>query len=121
MEPTDYPLPDPIVTVSPDWLGGEPCFTGRRVAVKALFDYLKADHTLEAFLADFPSVSRAHAVAVIDLATRAEALLHSAWQSGRNGPAPVGASVDWIVTTNATPPHPALRATFSPWEKERCD
>jgi uncharacterized protein (DUF433 family) len=69
-EPTAT-LPRPLVTVSPDWLGGEPCFTGRRVPVKALFDYLKAGHTLEDFLADFPSVSREHAVAVIDLANRA--------------------------------------------------
>jgi uncharacterized protein (DUF433 family) len=66
-----YELPRPLVTVSPDWLGGEPCFTGRRVAVKALFDYVKAGHTLEQFLADFPSVSREHAVAVIELANRA--------------------------------------------------
>jgi uncharacterized protein (DUF433 family) len=69
MDPADYPLPDPLVTVSPDWLGGEPCFTGRRVPVKALFDYLKADHALDEFLNDYPSVSRAHAVAVIDQAT----------------------------------------------------
>ena len=71
MSVTEYPLPSPLVTVSPDWLGGEPCFTGRRVAVKALFDYLKAGHTLEQFLSDFPGVSREHAVAVIDLANRA--------------------------------------------------
>jgi len=69
MQGADYPLPDPLVTVSSDWLGGEPCFTGRRVPVKALFDYLKADHSLDEFLEDYPSVSRAHAVAVIDLAT----------------------------------------------------
>ena len=69
-----YPLPTPLVTTSADWLGGEPCFTGRRVAVKALFDYLKAGHTLEEFLGDFPSVSREHAVAVIDLANRAVTL-----------------------------------------------
>jgi uncharacterized protein (DUF433 family) len=67
-------LPDPLITVSPDWLGGEPCFTGRRVAVKALFDYLKAGHTLEDFLEDFPSVSRAHAVAVLEAANKAVAL-----------------------------------------------
>ena len=66
MQKKDYPLPDPLVTVSPDWLGGEPCFAGRRVAVKALFDYLKSDHSLEEFLEAYPSVSRAHAVAVID-------------------------------------------------------
>lgn len=74
MTETSYPLPTPLVTTSTDWLGGEPCFTGRRVAVKALFDYLKAGHTLEDFLDDFPSVSREHAVAVIDLANRVVAL-----------------------------------------------
>ena len=74
MSKTSYPLPAPLVTTSADWLGGEPCFTGRRVAIKALFDYLKAGQTLEDFLADFPSVSREHAVAVIDLANRAVAL-----------------------------------------------
>lgn len=73
-----YQLPTPLVTTSGDWLGGEPCFTGRRVAVKALFDYLKAGHTLEEFLSDFPSVSREHAVAVIDLANRAVALSDAA-------------------------------------------
>ena len=75
---TTYQLPAPLVTTSVDWLGGEPCFTGRRVPVKALFDYLKAGHTLEEFLADFPSVSREHAVAVIDLANRAVALADAA-------------------------------------------
>lgn len=73
MESADYPLPDLLVTVSPDWLGGEPCFSGRRVPIKALFDFLKADHSLDDFLDAYPSVSRAHAVAVIDLANRAVA------------------------------------------------
>lgn len=71
---TRYPLPDALITVSPDWLGGEPVFTGRRVPVKALFDYLKSGHSLAEFLADYPSVSGEHAVAVIDLATRAISL-----------------------------------------------
>jgi uncharacterized protein (DUF433 family) len=74
MQQADYQLPDPLVTVSPDWLGGEPCFTGRRVPVRALFDLLKADHSLDEFLEAYPSVSRAHAVAVIELATRAVAM-----------------------------------------------
>ena len=78
MTDTTYTLPSPLVTVSANWLGGEPCFTGRRVPVKALFDYLKAGHTLEEFLADFPSVSREHAVAVIDLANRAVVVLDAA-------------------------------------------
>jgi uncharacterized protein (DUF433 family) len=64
------PLPDPLITVAPDWLGGEPCFTGRRVPVKALFDCLGASYTLDEFLLDYPSVSREHAVAVIERARR---------------------------------------------------
>ena len=71
MSEAPYQLPSPLITVSADWLSGEPCFTGRRVPVKALFDYLKSGHTLEEFLDDFPSVSQEHAVAVIDLANRA--------------------------------------------------
>lgn len=67
MANAEYRLPAPLITVSPEWLGGEPCFTGRRVAVKALFDYLKAGHTLDDFLQDYPSVSQAHAAAVLDL------------------------------------------------------
>ena len=74
MSNTDDRVPQPLITVSPDWLGGEPCFTGKRVAVKALFDYLKAGHTLEEFLDDFPSVSRAHAIAVIEAANNAVAV-----------------------------------------------
>ena len=74
MSKTSYSLPAPLITVSADWLGGEPCFTGRRVAIKSLFDYLKAGHTLDEYLADFPSVSRDHAVAVIDLANQALAM-----------------------------------------------
>jgi len=73
MHQADYPLPDPLVAVSSNWLGGEPCFTGRRVPIKALFDYLKSDHSLEEFLEAYPSVSRAHAVAVIDLANESVA------------------------------------------------
>ncbi len=70
MAETRYPLPTPLVTVSDDWLGGEPCFTGRRVPVKALFDYLKAGHSVDEFLSDYPSVSREHVIAVIELANR---------------------------------------------------
>lgn len=78
MNETTYQLPTPLVTTSADWLGGEPCFTGRRVTVKALFDYLKSGHTLEEFLGDFPSVSREHAIAVLELANSAVALSDAA-------------------------------------------
>jgi uncharacterized protein (DUF433 family) len=64
-------LPDPLITSDPNRLGGTPCFTGTRVPVKTLFDHLTAGDPLEVFLEDFPSVSREHAVAVIELSHRA--------------------------------------------------
>lgn len=49
-------------------LGGVPVFRGTRVPVKSLFDHLRAGDSLEAFLDDFPGVTREQAQAVIDLA-----------------------------------------------------
>lgn len=64
-------LPDPLITSSPDRLGGTPVFAGTRVPVQGLIDYLEAGDSLDVFLAQFPSVSREHAVAVLELAKRA--------------------------------------------------
>ena len=49
-------------------MSGALCFTGTRVPVGNLFDYLEGGSTLEDFLQDFPSISRAIAVAVLELA-----------------------------------------------------
>ena len=68
MAQPDDTLPNPLVTSSPERLSGEPVFAGTRVPVKTLFDYLEAGDRLEEFLIDFPNVSRAHAVAVLELA-----------------------------------------------------
>jgi uncharacterized protein (DUF433 family) len=65
------PLPDPLITVSPQRLSGAPAFTGTRVPVQALFDYLEAGDPLDEFLLDFPNVSREHAVAVLESARSA--------------------------------------------------
>jgi uncharacterized protein (DUF433 family) len=64
-------LPDPLITSSPDRLGGTPVFAGTRVPVQSLIDYLEAGDSLDVFLDQFPSVSREHAVAVLELAKRA--------------------------------------------------
>ncbi|MFM9941212.1 MAG: DUF433 domain-containing protein [Hyphomicrobiaceae bacterium] len=64
-------LPDPLITVSPDRLSGEPVFAGTRVPVKALFDYIEAGDPLSEFLEDFPNVTLEHAVAVLELAREA--------------------------------------------------
>lgn len=47
-----------IVWINPSRMSGTPCFYGTRVPVKHLFDYLKAGHTLDAFLDDFQGVTR---------------------------------------------------------------
>ncbi len=64
-------LPDPLITSSPDRLGGTPVFAGTRVPVQSLIDYLEAGDSLDVFLDQFPGVSREHAVAVLELAKRA--------------------------------------------------
>lgn len=61
MEPT-------LVSRDPELMSGALCFTGTRVLVKSLFDYLEGGSTLEDFLQDFPSVSRQTAVAVLEAA-----------------------------------------------------
>lgn len=54
------------ISSNPKILGGTPCFTGTRVPVKSLFDYLEAGDSLDQFLDQFPSVARAQAVAVLE-------------------------------------------------------
>ena len=64
-------VPEPLITTSPDRLNGTPVFAGTRVPVQTLIDYLEGADSLEAFLGDFPSVSREHAVAILELAKSA--------------------------------------------------
>ncbi len=57
-----------LVKRDPEVMSGALCFAGTRVPVKNLFDYLEGSSTLEDFLADFPTVSRERAVAVLEAA-----------------------------------------------------
>ncbi|MDQ3698368.1 MAG: DUF433 domain-containing protein [Gemmatimonadota bacterium] len=63
--------PTPLITSSPDRLGGTPVFAGMRVPVQTLIEYLEAGDSLDEFLVDFPAVTREHAVAVLELAKAA--------------------------------------------------
>ena len=54
------------ITIHPDIQSGAPVFTGTRVPIKCMFDYLKGGETLEEFLRQFPSVTNEHAVAVLN-------------------------------------------------------
>jgi uncharacterized protein (DUF433 family) len=54
-----------LIERDPEKMGGEPVFQGTRVPIESLFDYLEGGETLETFLAQFPSVKRDQAVAVL--------------------------------------------------------
>ncbi len=60
-----------LISRSTDILGGTPVFSGTRVPVRALFDYLKHGHSLEEFLDDFPTVRKEQAEGVLEIATAA--------------------------------------------------
>jgi uncharacterized protein (DUF433 family) len=59
-------MPSSSVVCDPDILGGTPVFVGTRVPVRVLFEHLEAGDPLEVFLEDFPSVSRALAIRVLE-------------------------------------------------------
>ena len=57
-----------IITCDEEVVSGTPVFAGTRVPVAVLIDYLKAGDSLERFLEGFPTVTRAQAIAFLDLA-----------------------------------------------------
>lgn len=58
--------PKNLIERREDILGGTPVFKGTRVPVNTFFEYLEADHSLNDFLEDFPTVSRQQAIQVIE-------------------------------------------------------
>ena len=55
-----------VISTSADVMSGIPVFTGTRVPIQALLDYLKAGESIEDFLDGFPTVSREKAIALLD-------------------------------------------------------
>jgi uncharacterized protein (DUF433 family) len=58
--------PAQVIDRNPEILGGTPVFSGTRVPVQTLLDYLAAGQALSEFLDDFPSVERSQAVAALE-------------------------------------------------------
>lgn len=54
------------VSIDPEVLSGTPVFTGTRVPVDALIANLEAGLTVDAFLDNFPSVSREQALDILE-------------------------------------------------------
>ena len=56
-----------VINVNPKRMSGAPCFTGTRVPINHLFEYIESGETLDEFLRQFPSVTREQALAVLEL------------------------------------------------------
>ena len=50
------------ITIYPEVMSGTPVFTGTRVPIQNLFDYIEAGDDLLEFLDDFPSISKDAAI-----------------------------------------------------------
>ncbi len=48
----------PVISCNPEVMGGTPVFSGTRVPVQTLLDYLESGESIDDFLAGFPSVNR---------------------------------------------------------------
>lgn len=56
-----------VVNVDPERMSGAPCFTGTRVPINHLFEFIESGETLDEFLTQFPSVTREQATAALEL------------------------------------------------------
>jgi uncharacterized protein (DUF433 family) len=56
----------PTITKSPEIMGGTPVFSGTRVPVQTLIDYLKAGESIDDFLDGFPTVTRDQVIALLE-------------------------------------------------------
>jgi uncharacterized protein (DUF433 family) len=52
----------------PEIMGGTPVFTGTRVPVQNLVDYLEGGESIDEFLAGFPTVKREQVIGFIEAA-----------------------------------------------------
>jgi uncharacterized protein (DUF433 family) len=60
-----------VIHSDPEILDGTPVFVGTRVPVQTLLLYLESGETIDEFLDNFPTVSKAQAVAFLEEAGRA--------------------------------------------------
>jgi len=62
----DCCMKQPVISRSPDVMGGAPVFPGTRVPVQTLLDYLEAGDSIDDFLAGFPTVKREQVIAFLE-------------------------------------------------------
>ena len=67
-----WSMTDKLINKDPEILGGTPVFSGTRVTMRILIEYLEAGDRLDDFLESYPTVSRNQAIEVLK---RAKAVL----------------------------------------------
>jgi uncharacterized protein (DUF433 family) len=55
-----------VISVSSEILSGTPVFTGTRVPIQTLLDYLKAGDSIDDFLDGFPTVTREQVITFLE-------------------------------------------------------
>ena len=58
------------INIDPETMGGTPVFTGTRVPIQTLFDYIEGGDDLNEFLDDYPGVSKELAIQVLEMAKK---------------------------------------------------
>jgi uncharacterized protein (DUF433 family) len=61
-------MDQPVISRDPEVMGGTPVFSGTRVPVQTLLDYLEAGESIDDFLEGFPSVRREQVIAFLETA-----------------------------------------------------
>ena len=62
-------MAEPLISRDLEVLGGTSVFSGTRVPIRILFEYLEAGDRLADFLLDFPTVTQRQAVELLELAS----------------------------------------------------
>ncbi len=68
-----------VINIDPETMGGTPVFTGTRVPVQTLFEYIEGGDDLNEFLDDYPAISKEAVIQVLEMAKKTlttEKMLH---------------------------------------------
>jgi len=58
-----------VITIDKEIMHGAPCFTGTRVLVQTLIDFLESGESIDDFLAVYPSIPRKQILAFLELSS----------------------------------------------------
>ena len=59
-----------IINIDSEILGGTPVFSGTRVPIKNLFDYLEAGKTIDTFIEDFDTIKKEQILQLLELTNK---------------------------------------------------